>query len=284
VHGRFRRAAVGPPFAHDADHVFHDHDGSVHDEPKVDRAQAHQVSREAGGSHCNEGAQHRQRDHRGHQQSASNVSEQQEKHQHDQDTAFDEIRRHGADGSVDQVGTVVEGFYGHPFRQCWPADDRLAFSVTGRGALTHHRGGRHRTQLVDGDRRPFVAVGNHDSANVIQVGDQSFASNEKLLSRLLDVCAAGVGVVAFDCLEHVAQRNVEGGQSCGVELDFVRLQLPAERIDLDHARDRPELVGDVPVEGRPQLHRRVAVLRVGSVDRAHRLAFHGELVDLTQPG
>ena len=129
-----------------------------------------------------------------------------------------------------------------------------------------------------------MAIGDHDSANVVEIGDQSFAPNEKLLAGLLDVGAARVGIVALDRLEHVTQRYIEGGQSRRVELDLVCFQLTAEGVDLDYARDRAELVRDVPVERAPQLHRREAVLGVGLVGRAHRLAFHGELVDLAKPG
>ena len=96
-------------------------------------------------------------------------------------------------------------------------------TLIGRSALTHHRRIHDFGNFVDRDRCPLVAIGNHDMANVIEIADQTFSPNQKLLARLLDIGAAGIGVVAFDRLEHVAERDVERRQPCRVESDLVGL-------------------------------------------------------------
>ena len=48
-----------------------------------------------------------------------------------------------------------------------------------------------------------MAIGNHDTANVIEAGDQPFSPNEELLARSLDIGATGIGVVALHGLEYV---------------------------------------------------------------------------------
>src|SRR5690606_28332451 len=107
--------------------------------------------------------------------------------------------------------------------------------------------------------------------------------HDTLLATSDHVAAARVGVVILECLEDVVEAQVQRVQTVGVDLNLIRLELAAEGVDLNDARKRPELVADVPVEDRAQLHEGVAVGRVRLARLTHGLAANLELVDLTEP-
>ena len=107
---------------------------------------------------------------------------------------------------------------------------------------------------------PFALV-DDDRRDVLDAVRLALAADVAGLALVDEVAAADVGVVAS-----AGRRRRRSSTSwyvaelVGVELDLVRLQLAAVRVDLGHARDLAELVGDEPVEDRPQLHRRDARL------------------------
>ena len=119
-----------------------------------------------------------------------------------------------------------------------------------------HVGDRHR------DAVPLV---DHDRRDVGHVVHLALAPDVPRLALVDEIAAADVGVVRPQGVEHVGHRELVRPQLVGVELDLVRLQLAAVRVDLGHAGHAAELVGDEPVEDRPQLHRRHARL-LGRLD------------------
>jgi hypothetical protein len=77
----------------------------------MDRAEAHQVSRDAGLHHAGERKEHGQGDGGGHDGAALQAAEQQEQNRDDHESAFDQVPGHGPDRPPDEIGPVAV-FYG----------------------------------------------------------------------------------------------------------------------------------------------------------------------------
>ena len=101
-------------------HRLDDDDGAVHNQPEVDRPQAHQVTGDAEQVHQRHGEHHRQRDHRGHDQPTSQISQKQHQHEHHDQGPFGQIRHDGFDGIVDELFPVEKRADDHAFRQGRP--------------------------------------------------------------------------------------------------------------------------------------------------------------------
>ena len=136
------------------------------------------------------------------------------------------------------------------------AGDHLASTVSRDGALPDPRREDGRSQVLDVDRSAARFGLDDDVVDVGGFFDEPLATNDVLLLRTFDVSAAGVGVVALERLEDIAERHVVRDELVRVELHFIRLQLAAEGVDFDDARHGPQLEGDVPLEDAAQVHRR----------------------------
>ena len=89
---------------------------------------------------------------------------------------------------------------------------------------------------------------------------------------MLNVAAAGDGIVPFECLKHVPKRQFVGQQLRGIYHHLELLRLSSPNVDFDHARHRSQAHPDLPFEECPECHGAVAV------------SLHGELIDFTQSG
>ena len=90
------------------DGVLDHHDRAVDDEPEVERAEAHQVSRDVEDPHQDGGEEHRERDDGGDQQAPPPVAQEQDEHDDDEQRPLDQVLRHRPDGAVYQLRPVVE--------------------------------------------------------------------------------------------------------------------------------------------------------------------------------
>ncbi|OQC39631.1 MAG: hypothetical protein BWX64_01605 [Acidobacteria bacterium ADurb.Bin051] len=303
-----RDAGLPPPLVERADDVLDHHHRAVDDEAEVDRPEAHQVARDPELAHRDERHEHRERDRRGDDEPAAQVAEEQEEHDDHQQAALGEVLRDGVDRPPDEVGAVVEGVDRHPFGEVLgdlgelalhPVDDdprvlahqhhddadhRLAPPVAGHRPLAEHRRKLHGGDVADGHRGTRRVVGEDDRADGGQVGEQPLAADQVLLSLVHEVAAAHRAVARPQRGEDLAHREAVGGEPLGVEGHLEGLQLAAERVHLDDPRHRAELVVDVPVEDRAQLHRGVAPLGRRAPCRAGAVGAHLELVDLAEAG
>src|SRR5699024_5718447 len=109
----------------------------------------------------------------------------------------------------------------------------------------------------DGDA--IAARLDEDLIDLVQSVDQPFATDDELFTGAQDVPPACRRVVPLERLEYLVDREPECPQPFRQDLDFVGLEFPAERVDLDDARYRAELVGDKPIEEGSQLHQRLAI-------------------------
>ena len=113
------------PFSQATRDVLDENDGTVHDQTKVDRAQAHQVRGDAGGHHPAEGKEHRERDGRRDDQPRSQVAEKDEEDGDDEESSLEEVRLHGPNDASHQRSAVVVGARsGHPWED-WPRVSRF---------------------------------------------------------------------------------------------------------------------------------------------------------------
>ena len=290
------RLGASPLVRQPPDAVLDHDDARIDEHPEVDRPQAHQAGRDPRGQHHVGREEHRQRDRQRHDQPAADVAQQRQQDHDDQDAPFDQVAQDRAQGLVDQVGAVVERLDRDALGQAalepgdllldvaddpprvladehhhQPGDD-LALAVAGHQPGADHRRGVDLGHV--GDRHgDAVALVDDDRGDVGHVVRLALAADVPRLPLVHEVAAADVGVVHPQRVEDVGHRQVVGPELVGVELDLVGLQLAAVRVDLGHAGHAPQLVGDEPVEDRPQLHRRDARL-AGRLDL--------ELEDLAQ--
>ena len=97
-----------------ADTVFDNDDGTVHNDPEVQRTQAHQVGADMVGHHAAKGEQHGERDDKRSNERCPQVAEEQEQHHNHQHCAFEQIGATVSDGFVHQDGAVINCAGGHP--------------------------------------------------------------------------------------------------------------------------------------------------------------------------
>ena len=262
-----------PPHA-----VFHHDHGAVDHEPEIDRPEAHQARRDAGGPHEIGGKQHRQRNRQRHDQAGADISQQEEQHADHEQAAFGQIVEHGVERPGDQVRPVVENVEFDPGGQgradrvqpllrrrhhppaVFTADhhhhscDHLAAAVPRGGALPHQGRDQDIADVADehGDapgRTPYDHL-----LDGVGVRQQGLPADEPLLAVFDDVAAAGADVVAFEGRQHLAQRDSLRRHPVGVDADLVALRVAAMAVDIGHARHLPHRRCDLPFQQAAEIH------------------------------
>ncbi len=119
-------------------------------------------------------------------------------------------------------------------------------AVLGGRAAAQFRAVLHLGHIVHMDRHAFAA-GQHDVADLLQVGDLPGDAHQELLAVAFDVAGADVLVVGFHRLRHVLQGKAQRAQACRIRGD-VHLTLEAtDGVDLGHPRHVAQLRPDHPV-------------------------------------
>ena len=116
---------------------------------------------------------------------------------------------------------------------------------------------------------------------VVDAGHLARGANQELLAISLQVSGADVGVVAFQCFDHRAERQAKSEQLGGIGQDVKLLDVAARAVDLGDARYLAKLRSDNPVLDRAQCHR-----IVGRAVRLFRAGFGSYCVkeDFTEAG
>lgn len=138
----------------------------------------------------------------------------------------------------------------------------LALSVARHGAETLCRAETDRPDVVDMDG-DAAAVCDHDTFDVFQARNHAFGTDVIGAVHLFDVAAARVLIIAVEGFIYVADRNAERIERIGIDRHFVLLEVTAETVDLDNARNARQLSFDDPVLNRAKLHRIVSLLASG---------------------
>ncbi len=146
-------------------------------------------------------------------------------------------------------------------------------AVLGGRATAQLRAVLHLGDVVHVDRHAFTA-GQHDVADLLQVGDLAGNADQELLAVAFDVAGADVLVVGLHRLCHVLQREAQRAQACRIRRD-VHLTLEAtDGVDLGHAGHVAQLRPDHPVLQGAQVgggvRRAIGLARLGiGVDGVH---------------
>ena len=288
--------AAGGGQSQSAQAVLHDDHRAVHDQPEVERAQAHQVGRGARLHHAGEGHQHGQWNHRRGQQRGADVAEQRKQHHHDQQRAFEQVLLHRGQGLVDQRGAVVDHIDGDARRQAAPGlvelfGDLLRHRAAVLADQHEHRAQHHFLAVLRGragaqlgadaklrhvadPHRRAAALRNHDTAQIGQRGRLSGHAQQLLLAVALDVTGATVGIVGPHRAGHVVEADAVSQQAPRIGQDLELLAVTADAVDLHHAGYLQQLRAQDPVLRLAQVGRRdrrvVGVARAGrGVHRPH---------------
>ena len=125
----------------------------------------------------------------------------------------------------------------------------------------------------------------HHLLQIVRVLHIPASSNVVLGSAHLEDASTDVGIRHLHRLHHLGERDAQGGEAVGIEIDLVLLHEPADARDFCDARHRLQRVSDIPVlQGLKLLQGRVTCLideriledptdtgRVRTEDRRHAL-------------
>ena len=250
---------------HDDDGIHHGTDGDG------DAAEGHDVGADALAVHHQQGHQHGHgQDKDGHQR----APEMQQKRQADQghnETFLDQFFLERLDGMINEVGAIVVDRHFHIRRQGFHGLLQPGFGVLDDlmsvGTVADHDDAADGFALAVGlgDAAPHVRAeldGGHVAQQhghsplthadghffeIVEAGDVAFDAQDEFTLGQLQGAAADLAVAALDGGADILQRQVIGAQLGGIHRHLVLLHEAAHAGDLRHARDRGELIFQIPV-------------------------------------
>jgi len=197
--------------------------------------------------------------------STPKVAEKEQEDRDNEQASLDQVSADGLDGASDKVGAVVKGFDAHAAgkrllnggeplfhtvgndagilsnEHHGDADNNLSLAVLGSKALPNHGRKTHVTYVPH--EYGGAARGDSDD-DILDIGkacDETFAPNQRLLFRALQISASGVRIVSAEAGNEFRKRYPVAGQLVVIDLHFVGLELAAVRVDFDDAGHTPEL-------------------------------------------
>ena len=123
---------------------------------------------------------------------------------------------------------------------------------------------RHGGDVFDAQRGAVLRL-EDGVFDVVDVAVEADFADVDLLLALLDEAAAGVDVVVGELLLDLADGEAVGDELVGIDADLVLARDAAEAGDVDYAGDGLELLFELPVLERLELH--AVVGRVGGAQR-----------------
>ena len=256
--------------------VLDEDHGAVDDQAEVDRAEAHEVRRDARLDHPREGEEHRERDRGGDDEAGAHVARGTAKSTATtRMPALEQVRLDRADHAAHEVGPVVDtGRSGCPSgrrrlelldglagagrdlegvlarEHLDEADDGLAVAVR----ASRRRSGASRPSRTCATLPTVTGVPSGPAFRTIFSMSASeptrpSPADDVLLPVVLDVAAARVRVAPPDGLEDLLQGEAVGPELRGIDDDLVLLRNAAPGVDLGDARHRPQPRRDRPSRG-----------------------------------
>ena len=95
------------------DTVLDDDHRAIDDQAEVERAEAHQIARDAQPVHADGRHQHRDRDDQGRDNGGPDIAEQEEQHRDNQQGALDQVFFDRGDRRIDKRRAVIDNFCHH---------------------------------------------------------------------------------------------------------------------------------------------------------------------------
>ncbi len=199
------------------------------------------------------------------------MPEEEEDHQCDDDHDFDQRGLHVVDRARDQVGAIVDGDDPDTGRQAGldlphlrldaldhlegvlavahddDARDRLSGTVEIGETAAEIRAQRDLADVLDADRRAALARREHDVLEIANRPRVAASAHHVLGTAELDQSAAHLVVSTAHRIHDAVDRHAVGLQPVRVDVDLVLPHVAAERRDVGHARNRSEVVAEIPV-------------------------------------
>ena len=266
--------------------------------PKSSAPKREQVGRDMHQVKTDGGKEKRERDGQCDDQGATRVAEKEEKDDHHQDDPLRQVIEHRTCRELEQIAAIEEGLDSDALGQdvfvqlldlgadagdgrvgivallqqddtlddVRVIDDLAIFAVDGPADLaeTDLRALDHSSDVPHPQRCAILRLEN----GVLDVGnirEETDLAHIDLLLTGLDETAAGIGIVVRQLLLDVADGQAIGDELVRVDADLVFTRDAAKARDIDHAGNLLELLLQLPVLDRLELH--VVVGRIGALER-----------------
>ena len=245
------------------DETLDHHDRCVHDQPEVERPEAHEIGRVAEQAHADEGDQHRDRNHRRHDQRGPHVAQEQEEHGDHEETTLHQILHDGAGGAANQLGLIVERRHlhtrgqrllnlGHPLAYAFnhvarigtfelehhPTHDFFS-AVLRHGAVPRQSPDHHGADVAHANRCAEKRADLHPQ-HVVRVFHAAEPTQGVAFAALLEVAAAEREGVPGERVVHVGHGQATRRQLDGIDDHLHPLGESAPRIDFRDAGHRAQ--------------------------------------------
>ncbi len=255
--------------------VLDDDDGAVDDEPEIERPQTHEVRTDAALHHARDRHEHRDRNHGRRQQRRTHVAHEQKQHDDDEQRALGQIRAHGHECLIDELGAVVNGRCRHAVGQRilqdlerlgdtvgdfatvladeheYRAHDNLATVL--RGCASAQLAPYTDVCEIRNAQRHAVLRRDDDILDIVEILSLPGDTHEPLRPVVLDETRAAVVVVRTQCRGKVVVTEPVGQQLARVRRYKNFLLKATDRIDLDNPWHAQQLRTDDPVVHGAQL-------------------------------
>ena len=262
--------------------LLHDDDGSVHEGTAGHGKARHRHDVDADSHVLKGNERHENRDrHRDNRDDGTREMPQEEQYDEDDgDDDFDERIAGVCDGAPNQLRAIVDGHRLDARRHArgnvrqsrlHPLDDfqgiaavahddnagdDLSRAVEVRGAAPDVRTEHDLTDIPDADRRAILTCKN-DALDVPGRLGVTAPANHVLGPGRLEQACADLTVAGTHRIRHAGDRDPVGAQAIRIDVDLILLSEPAERCDLGHARNRFQVILEIPVLVRAQLRQTV---------------------------
>ncbi len=239
--------------------MLHDNHCTINDQTKIDGTQRHQIATDAKQAHHANGEEHRQGNHRGHNQASPDISEHQHQHEDHNQCTLDQVCAHRTDGTINKGRPVQVGLDGDSLgkrlldlgdptldvidhigrvRTLEHIDDTahgLAIVVVGEGSVSHGRSIAHNGNIRYTDGKPLVGPTHDDLLKIGIGGGHSLGADVGNCRAALDVRSARVSVVVIHLLGHIGNGQAHRSQAIRINGYLDLPQKTAEGGNVCHA-------------------------------------------------
>ena len=236
--------------AEPAETVLDDDDRTVHDQAEVQCPQAHQVARHVVLDHPRDHQEEGEGDHGSGDERSPEVAEQDEQDDDDQQRSFGEVFLDCGDRCFDQFGAIVDRigdnaagqravYFLQPFghrdtdiagilanEHVDRAEHDFA-AILGCGAIADLGSDLDIRNISDTNGNPIAVIDNNPGQIAFVLGLSGYA-DKILRTRPLDVAGTDIGIVVFERLDHVLDRQTETGKTFGKRRYDILLTVAAD--------------------------------------------------------
>src|SRR5690554_6580715 len=138
--------------------------------------------------------------------------------------------------------------------------------------MPKRRADLHIRDTLDEDRSTIGLGANDDLGDLVLRAKHALAAHGERLLAALDIPAARTEVRPLECLDDLRKRDPLRHQTRAIDVDMELLEITPHGVDFNDPGDPAKFGDDLPIEERPELHRRVMI------------APNKELMDLPETG